>query len=90
MVKINKKVFNEIVNKYQLNIEINDYIIEALTHSSYANEHAMKSNERLEFLGDSVLGLLVARYIYDTYPNMPEGKMTKLRASFVCEDANEK
>jgi ribonuclease-3 len=90
MVKINKKVFNEIVNKYQLNIEINDYIIESLTHSSYANEHAMKSNERLEFLGDSVLGLLVARYIYDTYPNMPEGKMTKLRASFVCEDANEK
>ena len=90
MVKINQKVFNEIVNKYQLNIKVNDYIIEALTHSSYANEHNMKSNERLEFLGDAVLGLLVARYIYDTYPNIPEGKMTKLRASYVCEDANEK
>ena len=90
MVKINNEVFNQIVNKYQLNIKVNDYIIEALTHSSYANEHNMKSNERLEFLGDAVLGLLVARYIYDTYPNIPEGKMTKLRASYVCEDANEK
>lgn len=90
MVKINKKVFDKIVNKYHLNIEINDYIIEALTHSSYANEHDMKSNERLEFLGDAVLGLLVARYIYDTYPNIPEGKMTKIRATYVCEDANEK
>ena len=76
MVKINQKVFNQIVSKYHLNIEVNNYIIEALTHSSYANEHNMKSNERLEFLGDAVLGLLVARYIYDTYPNIPEGKMT--------------
>lgn len=90
MVKINQKVFNQIVNKYHLNIEVNDYIIEALTHSSYANEHNMKSNERLEFLGDAVLGLLVARYIYDTYPNIPEGKMTKIRATYVCEDANER
>lgn len=89
MVKINQKVFNEIVKKYHLNIKINEYIIEALTHSSYANEHNMKSNERLEFLGDSVLGLLVAKYIYDTYPNIPEGKMTKIRATYVCEDANE-
>ncbi len=89
MVKINQKVFNQIVKKYHLNISINNYIIEALTHSSYANEHNMKSNERLEFLGDAVLGLLVARYIYDTYPNIPEGKMTKIRATYVCEDANE-
>lgn len=89
MVKINQKVFNQIVKKYHLNIKINNYIIEALTHSSYANEHNMKSNERLEFLGDAVLGLLVARYIYDTYPNIPEGKMTKIRATYVCEDANE-
>lgn len=89
MAKINQKVFNEIVKKYHLNIKINDYIIEALTHSSYANEHNLKSNERLEFLGDSVLGFLVARYIYDTYPNIPEGKMTKIRATYVCEDANE-
>ncbi len=90
MVKINKKVFDQIVKKYNLNIELNNHIIESLTHSSYANEHDMKSNERIEFLGDAVLGLLVAKYIYDTYPNMPEGKMTKLRASYVCEDANER
>ena len=55
MVKINKEVFNQIVNKYQLNITVNDYIIEALTHSSYANEHNLKSNERLEFLCDAIL-----------------------------------
>ena len=60
----------------------------ALTHSSYANE--MKSslcicNERLEFLGDSVLGFSVARYLYKTYPDLPEGKLTKLRAELVCE-----
>ena len=88
MVKINQKVFNEIVKKYNLNIKVNEYIIEALTHSSYANEHNMKSNERLEFLGDAVLGLLVARYLYDTFPNIPEGKLTKIRATYVCEDAN--
>ena len=88
MVKINKEVFNQIVNKYQLNITINDYIIEALTHTSYANEHNLKSNERLEFLGDAVLGLLVARYLYDTFSNIPEGKLTKIRATYVCEDAN--
>ena len=90
MVKINKKVFNQIVKKYNLNIELNDHIIEALTHSSYSNEHNVQSNERIEFLGDAVLGLLVAEYIYKTYPNMPEGKMTKLRSSYVCEDANER
>ena len=63
-------------------------LVTALTHSSYANENkniGMFSNERLEFLGDSVLGLTVAALIYETYPNMPEGDMTKLRAEFVCE-----
>ena len=44
----------------------------SLTHSSYANEHSLKSNERLEYLGDAVLGLLVAEYIYEKYPNMPQ------------------
>jgi len=58
----------------------------ALTHSSYANEHAgMHSNERLEFLGDSVLGFCAARSIYEHYPDMPEGEMTRLRAELVCE-----
>jgi len=60
----------------------------ALTHSSYANEHkreGMGSNERLEFLGDAILGLVVAEYLYRTHPDKPEGELTKLRAELVCE-----
>ena len=60
----------------------------ALTHSSYANEHkkdGLISNERLEFLGDSVLGLVIAELIYKHKANTPEGQMTKLRAELVCE-----
>jgi len=62
----------------------------ALTHSSWANEarHTGRlCNERLEFLGDSVLGFSVAQHLYKHYPNMPEGKMTKLRAELVCEQS---
>lgn len=61
----------------------------ALTHSSYANENRSKrmSNERLEFLGDSVLGMIVAHHLYLHYPEMPEGKMTRLRAELVCENS---
>jgi ribonuclease-3 len=60
----------------------------ALTHSSYANErwhNSLLSNERLEFLGDSVLGMLVAEYLYKTFPNRPEGELTRMRADMVCE-----
>ena len=60
----------------------------ALTHSSYANErwhNSLLSNERLEFLGDSVLGMLVAEYLYHTFPNRPEGELTRMRADMVCE-----
>ena len=60
----------------------------ALTHSSYANENrkdGLTSNERLEFLGDSVLGFVVASYLFKTYPDRPEGELTKLRAALVCE-----
>ena len=60
----------------------------ALTHSSYANENrkdGLTSNERLEFLGDSVLGFVVASYLFETYPERPEGELTKLRAALVCE-----
>ena len=60
----------------------------ALTHSSFANEHKDRSyvsNERLEFLGDSVLGMTVAEHLYKNYPDMDEGRMTRLRAELVCE-----
>ena len=60
----------------------------ALAHSSYANErwhNSLLSNERLEFLGDSVLGMLVAEYLFRTFPNRPEGELTRMRADMVCE-----
>lgn len=61
----------------------------ALTHSSYANEkkNGIRCNERLEFLGDSILGFVVADYLYRTFPDRPEGEMTKMRADMVCETA---
>ena len=60
----------------------------ALTHSSYANErwhNSLLSNERLEFLGDSVLSMLVAEYLYRNFPDRPEGELTRMRADMVCE-----
>lgn len=59
----------------------------ALTHSSYANESGgkLESYERLEFLGDSILGMVTSEYIFKNYPQYPEGSLTKLRASLVCE-----
>ena len=61
---------------------------QALTHSSYANERHMKKlsdNERLEFLGDAVLEIISSDFLYHNYPDVPEGQLTKLRASIVCE-----
>ena len=60
----------------------------ALTHSSYANErwhNSLLSNERLEFLGDSILGMVVAEYLYTHFPDRPEGELTRMRADMVCE-----
>ncbi len=60
----------------------------ALSHSSYANEHkaeGVECNERLEFLGDAILGFVVGEYIYKKFSSWPEGRLTKLRASVVCE-----
>ena len=60
----------------------------ALAHSSYANErwhNSLRSNERLEFLGDSILGMVVAEYLYKTFPDRPEGELTRMRADMVCE-----
>ncbi|MBR4864282.1 MAG: ribonuclease III [Oscillospiraceae bacterium] len=62
----------------------------ALTHSSYANEYwhnSLMSNERLEFLGDSILGMVVAEHLYRNFPDRPEGELTRMRADMVCEQA---
>ena len=62
----------------------------ALTHSSYANERwhdSLMSNERLEFLGDSILGMVVAEHLYRNFPDRPEGELTRMRADMVCEQS---
>ena len=69
---------------YKFNNE--NLLLEALSHSSYANEHKnLKCNERLEFLGDSVLSIVVSDYIFKHFSHIPEGELSKLRASLVCE-----
>lgn len=82
MEKIAYDKFEQIIgyrfnNKKLLNL--------AFTHSSFANENKIENNERLEFLGDAVLELVISHYIYKKFPYMPEGELTKLRASVVCE-----
>ena len=62
----------------------------ALAHSSYANERfhdSLRSNERLEFLGDSILGMIVADHLYRNFPDRPEGELTRMRADMVCEQS---
>lgn len=62
-----------------------DLLKEALTHSSYANDYQLGyNNERMEFLGDAVLSLVSAQYLYERYPDWPEGDLSKLRSSLVC------
>lgn len=65
------------------------YLMEALTHSSFANERhsGSKCNERLEFLGDAVLSIISARFLFDKHPDMPEGELSKLRSSLVCTES---
>lgn len=62
-------------------------LIEALTHPSFTNENPQvkESNQRLEFLGDAVVGLVVSQHLYQAFPDWPEGELTKLRAAVVCE-----
>ena len=57
----------------------------SLTHTSYAYENKVDSNEKLEYLGDSILEFVVSKYLYDNYINLSEGEMTKVRANVVCE-----
>ncbi len=78
--------FEEIIG-YKFNDK--NLIFTALSHSSFANENKKqrKSNERLEFLGDSVLSIIVSDFIFEHYTFLPEGELTKIRASLVCEKA---
>ncbi len=81
----NYSLFQETIG-YRFNDE--RLLVHALTHSSYTNEKhwdKTRCNERLEFLGDAVLEIVSSEYLYNRYPEMPEGEMTKLRASLVCE-----
>jgi len=82
---MNKEEFQQKI-KYQF--ENQRLLIQAFTHSSYANERHMTkqaNNERLEFLGDAVLEIVTSEFLYHKYPTHPEGELTRLRASLVCE-----
>lgn len=79
---------DKLFNKLNIKPKNKDLYKTAFSHSSYVNEHKLKNDyERLEFLGDAVLDLAVADYLYNHYKEN-EGEMTKVRASYVCENAN--
>ncbi|WP_270171919.1 ribonuclease III [Paenibacillus sp. SYP-B4298] len=80
--------FNELQQRLGLRFQQYPLLKQAFTHTSYVNEHRhghVEDNERLEFLGDAVLQLLVSEHLYLTYPQRPEGELTRMRASIVCE-----
>lgn len=80
----------ELEKKLNYTFKNSELLKNALTHSSYANENRVEgisSNERLEFLGDSVLGFVTAKHLYSMQPTLSEGKMTRLRAELVCEQS---
>lgn len=79
----------QIAEKFNIKIKNHQLFIDAFTHSSYANEHKEDSvdYERIEFIGDGVLDLVVADLIFNKYPNMKQGEMTKLRAALVCSSS---
>ncbi|MHA7962992.1 ribonuclease III [Paenibacillus sp. CAU 1782] len=82
------EAFDELQQKLQLDFKRTKLLRQAFTHTSYVNEHkrgSVQDNERLEFLGDAVLQLLVSEYLFATYPKRPEGELTRMRASVVCE-----
>lgn len=76
----------EFLSKYGINISDGKLLDIALTHSSYSNEHDCENYERLEYLGDAVLQVIISEYLYKN-TNLPEGVMSKTRASYVCEKA---
>ncbi|MFD2682861.1 ribonuclease III [Bacillus seohaeanensis] len=86
-LKVDEK-FKAFQVSYGITFQNEKLLKQAFTHSSYVNEHRRKpyeDNERLEFLGDAVLELTVSNFLYNKYPTMSEGELTKLRAAIVCE-----
>lgn len=81
--------FTEFEKKIGYTFKNKELLHEALSHSSYANEvkRGRHSNERLEFLGDSVLSIVVSKHLFTHFKHLPEGELTKIRASLVCEKA---
>ncbi|MHC5373997.1 ribonuclease III [Enterococcus sp. LJL120] len=87
---MNHQLTKLLQENYQIVFHHVDLLEQAFTHSSYVNEHRnlhLSDNERLEFLGDAVLELLVSRFLYDTFTDLPEGRLTKLRSAIVREDS---
>lgn len=72
-------------NEIKYTFKNKELLKKALTHTSYANEKRIESNEKLEFLGDSILEFISSKYLYSNYPSLKEGEMTKVRATVVCE-----
>ena len=87
-VRPNEKKMKELQDKMGIHFSNEKLLKQAFTHSSYVNEHRRKpheDNERLEFLGDAVLELTVSKFLFEKFPMMSEGELTKLRAAIVCE-----
>ncbi len=76
---------NDLEKEIKYTFKNKELLKKALTHTSYAYEHNIESNEKLEFLGDSILEFISSIYIYENYSNLKEGEMTKVRAAVVCE-----
>ena len=79
--------FEEIEKNIGYRFNNKELLKTALTHTSYANLHNTQSNEKLEYLGDSILEFITSKYLYNNYENLTEGEMTKVRASVVCEES---
>ena len=90
-MKINRRISSNIeLFEQKINYEFKnkEYTLEALTHSSYSNENKnYPFNERLEFLGDSVLSIVISDYLFKKETKLPEGELTKIRANIVCEES---
>ncbi|WEG73153.1 ribonuclease III [Vagococcus intermedius] len=87
---MNEQLLQLIKKRFQVEFKDTTLLEDAFTHSSYVNEHRyleLTDNERLEFLGDAVLELIISEYLYGKFTDLPEGKLTKMRAAIVCEDS---